>query len=303
VTAMTKPTSPDPIEQIERVQKILGVAATLDDLEGGKREVLRLIADGADELEEIGNRRRIEMTAATPAAELDRKLDALDKREKEVARRVEIARAVLCQLETRISEQREADAAARCQDRYDEALELHREATRRVKAFLDKIADEAREVMRAYLESEAAIVAANKDRPPGCLPIMSIETERMGTLPPPRITVRRFQVFLNGREPVGEVGKVEAHPNSNGIWSVYLPSRSIQGDTIVPNCVVEDRVEIITEKYEPRPLEALVSALRVPEFSAPAPGLGRPERRVMPASEWAAMNGEAEVPLPRIAAE
>jgi hypothetical protein len=74
----------------------------------------------------------------------------------------------------------------------------------------------------------------------------------------------------------------------------------------IPNCVVVDYVEVTTERYEPLAIESLSTALRVPAFPAPPPKLGRGERRTMPLAEWLRMSGEpveAEVPLPRIAAE
>jgi hypothetical protein len=161
-------TKPDHLALIERVQKILGVAAApLDKLDEGKREVLRLIADGADELVEIASRRQIEMTAATPAGELDKRLDALDKREKEVARRVEIAKTVRAELENRIDAAREAERAAERQAAYDQALALHVAATRRIREFLDRIGPEGREVMQAYAASEAATTAVNRNLPAG----------------------------------------------------------------------------------------------------------------------------------------
>ena len=108
---------------------------------------------------------------------------------------------------------------------------------------------------------------------------------------------------MRGRDPVAEVGTVEAH-NVNGSWAVYRPSRSVQGDVVIPHCVVAEFVEVTTQKYEPRPLEALATALRVPAFDAPAHGLGRPERRTLPASEWVATNGDLDpMPVPALAAE
>jgi hypothetical protein len=298
---MTKPA--DPIAEM-RIQAVLAKGdASLAQLEEAKVELDHVLAGAAAEREEIAARRTIEMNALMPAAALDKALDRLDLLEKAVARRVEIASTVRPALTARIDEARGVEVEAARQARYDAALALHVEATGRVREFLNRAAPEARAVMATYLESEAATFAANRNLPAGCLPIRSIEAARQGNLPAPKVTVRKYQVFLNGREPVGEVGRCEAHPNSNGIWSVYFPSRSIQGDTIVPNCVVEDRVEIITEKYEPVRLEALGSALRVPPFSAPPPTLGRPERKTMPLSEWLRLNGDAEqVPL-QVAAE
>jgi hypothetical protein len=250
----------DPLAQIERAQKILAKGdAGLAELEEGRLELQRVVAGSDADLEEIGARRKIEMTAATPVGELDKKLEALDRREKEASRRSEIALAILSEVETRIVAAREAEAAARRQAAYDTALKLHDEATSRVKEFLDRIVLEAREVMQAYVESEAATAAANKDRPLGCSPIMTIESERLGALPSPKTTVRKYQVFVSGRDLVAEVGKVEAH-NVNGTWAVYRPSRSVQGDVVVPHCTIADFVEVTTEKFQLLPLESLATA-------------------------------------------
>jgi hypothetical protein len=243
------------------------------------------------------------LLAHAPAAETNRKLEALEKAEKEVSRRVQIANANLSEVETRIVAAREAERSAQRQAAYDAAFALHVKATGRVRAFLDRIGPEARDALQAYRESEAATAAVNKDLPPGASRIPSIEHERLGDLPPAKITERPFQAFMHGRDPVAEVGAVEAH-NVNGSWAVYRPSRSVQGDVVIPHCVVAEFVEVTTQKYEPRPLEALATALRVPAFDAPAHGLGRPERRTLPASEWVATNGDLDpMPVPALAAE
>src|ERR1700691_2784148 len=54
-------TKTDPLAQIENAQKILAKGdASLDALEEGKGEVLRLIADAEAEREELGRRRTLE---------------------------------------------------------------------------------------------------------------------------------------------------------------------------------------------------------------------------------------------------
>jgi hypothetical protein len=284
----------DPLAQIERAQKILAKGdAGLAELEEGRLDLQRVVAGSEADLEEIGSRRKIEMTAATPVGELDKKLEALDKREKEVARRVQIANAILSEVETRIVRAREAEIEQTRQANFSAALALHVLAAKRVKEFCGRVGPEAAEVMQLYRESEAATLAANKDRPAGAPIIPSIESERQGPLPSPRVTVRKYQVFLNGREPVGEVGKVEAH-NVNGSWAVYRPSRSVQGDVVIPHCTVGDCVEATIEKYEPLPLESLATALRIPAFDAAPPKLGRAERRVMPAAQWSSMDAQPD---------
>jgi hypothetical protein len=291
---------------IESVQKIIGLAdASLEQLEAARLELDHVIAAGEAETAEIADRRTIEMNALMPAAALDKALDRLDLLDKAVARRVEIASTVRPALMARIDEARDVEAEAARQARYAAALDLHNAATGKIRAFLNRAAPEALAVMAVYREAEAAAAAVNRDLPAGSSPIRSIEAERMGALPSPKITVRKYQVFLSGRDFVAEVGKVEAH-NVNGTWAIYLPSRSVQGDVVVPHCTIADFVEVTSQKYEPLSLETLATALRVPAFDAAAPKLGRGERRTMPLAEWLRMSGEpveAEVPLPRIAAE
>jgi hypothetical protein len=284
----------NPLGQIEHAQATLAQAeAPVVKLEEARLELQRVVASSEADLEEIGSRRKIELLAHAPAAELNRKLEALEKAEKEVSRRVQIANAILSEVETRIVRAREAEIEQTRQANFSAALALHVLAAKRVKEFCGRVGPEAAEVMQLYRESEAATLAANKDRPAGAPIIPSIESERQGPPLPAKITERRFQVFVAGREPVGEVGKVEAH-NVNGSWAVYRPSRSVQGDVVIPHCTIVDYVEATIQKYEPRPLEALSTSLRIPAFDAPAPGLGRAERRLMPASEWSSMNAQPD---------
>jgi hypothetical protein len=140
-----------------------------------------------------------------------------------------------------------------------------------------------RAVLQAYVESERATSVANADLPPGSSRIPSIEDERMGSPLPAKITGRRFQGFVHQGQLVGEMGKVEAFPHQ-GHWVVYKRSNAVQGDLTIGPCTLVDYIESTVEKYEAPRLEALASALRVPAFDAPAPKLGRPERRVVPAS-------------------
>jgi hypothetical protein len=67
--------------------------------------------------------------------------------------------------------------------------------------------------------------------------------------------------------------------------------------------VVVEYAEIITEKFQPPPLDSLATALRVPEFAAAPPKRGRVEKRTMLYSEWLRINGEpAEAdPMPVMA--
>jgi hypothetical protein len=294
--------------RIEAVQTLLGLDdATLAQIEDGKRDLHQVIAAGDAEREEIASRRKIEMTAATPAGELNRKLDALDKREKEVARLVEIANAVLAELEPRLAAAREDDNSARRRATYDEAHARHAAASSRVKEFLDRVGLEAHEVMRAYAESEAATAAANRNLPLDASPIASIEDERRGNVSAPKTTVRQYRRFVHQGNPIYEVGKVEAYPAPNGLWTIYRRSNAIQGDETIGPCTIADFVEIRTEQYAHRRLENLISSLRIPAFySTQQPERVRVDTRNLPLTEWLRINGEAEkahpVPAP-VAAE
>jgi hypothetical protein len=74
-------TKTDPIAHFEGVQAILAHAETpLVKLEDGVLELQRVMGSCEADLEEIASRRKIEATAATPAGEMDKKLDTLDRR-------------------------------------------------------------------------------------------------------------------------------------------------------------------------------------------------------------------------------
>jgi hypothetical protein len=280
----TKPV--DPLAQIEAAQATLAAPdAPLDRLEAARLDLQRVIAAGEADLEASAARRKIELLAHAPAAEVDRKIEAIEKHAREVARRVEIAVAILGQLESRIAAAREVEIEAKRQARYDDATKLHISAAKHVREFLDRIAPEARKALQAYSESEAATRAVNADLPQGASPIRSIEAERQGDLTKPKVTERKFQAFVHGKDMVGEVGKVEALKNGNGNWAVYFRSNAVQGDWTVGPCTIVDYIEVTTQRYEPVRLEALATSLRVPAFNAPAPNLGRPERRVLPAEQ------------------
>ena len=293
MTAVTRPV--DHLAQIENAQKILANGdASLAQLEEAKVELDHVLAGAAAEREEIAARRTIETSALMPAVALDKALDRLDLLEKSVGRRVQIANAILSEVETRIAAAREAERSAQCQARYDQALDLHNAATGKIRAFLNRAASESLAMMAVYLEAEAATAAANRVLPAGAAPIKSIETERQGSHLPARITERRVQWFVHNGNRIAEVGKCEAYPHQSGsgLWTIYRRSNAIQGDETIGPCVIADFVEETTERFEPVRLEALASSLRVPAFDAPAPGLGRPERRLLPASPVPAMAAE-----------
>jgi hypothetical protein len=169
VTVVT--TKNDPLALVERVQTLLArTDAPLAKLEEGLLEIERVMASNDADLFEIASRRKIEMIAATPAGELDKKLDAIDKRKKEIERRTEIASIVRVELETRIATDREAERADKQRANYAAALKLHVAATNLVREFLGRFGPEARKVMREYAESEMKTAAANCDLPPDTAP-------------------------------------------------------------------------------------------------------------------------------------
>jgi hypothetical protein len=256
----------NPLALVERVQTVLAQPdAPLAKLEEGLLEIQRIVASCETDLEEIGSRRKIEMTAATPAGELDKRLDAIDKREREVVRRIEIAKTVIGALETRIDAAREADAAAKRGANYDEALKFHVTATTHVRQFLDRFGPECRRVLREYAESEMKSAAANQDLPPGALPITSIEAERRGERRSPKTTVREFEAFVDGRRFIAERGHAQAAERKDGKWEVFLPVGSTgAGDYFV--CAISNFVEVTTETDTTPWPENLAKCLSVPSF-------------------------------------
>jgi hypothetical protein len=283
----------DPLAAIDAAQKVLAAPdANLAVLEAANRDLTRIIAGSEVGLEEIRSRRKIELHAHAPLTELNRKFDELDRREKEIGRRVEISNAVLAQLEIRIADARETERSAARQAAYDAAVKMRDETATLVRNFLDNVGPAARAALRAYSESEAATAAVNRDLPAGALPIPTIESERQGAALPAKIVERHFKAFVRGRDFVSEVGKVDAAPASGNTWNVFLPSNSIQGGTSVGGCTIVDFVDVRIEKFEPARPQVLSAALSVPSFYAPPPERGRVERKRMRLSEWRSLNGE-----------
>jgi hypothetical protein len=314
----TKPV--DPLVQIEHAQATLAqAAAPIAQLEAARLELDHVIAAGEAELAEIASRRTIETTALTPAIELNKKLDAIERREKEVCRRIEIAKTVLGALETRIATDREAERADKQRAAYDEAIKLRVVAAKRVREFLGRFGPESRKVMREYAESEMKSAAANQDLPPGAAPIPSIEVARKGELRRPKLTVREFAAFIDGRRFVAEQHHVQAAERADGKWDVFLPGGTTGGgDYFV--CSISNYVEIVSETDATPWPENLAKCLSVPSFfvserswwdpvddhlpAAVADALSRLEAhpphhfeprvstRVMPLAAWREMNGE-----------
>jgi hypothetical protein len=286
-------TKPDSLAPIETAQAILAAPdATLDQLEEAKLSLQRVVAGAAADLEEVYARRKIELTAATPANELDKKLDALDKRKKEIERRTEVASIVLVEVESRLVDARETERALQRQAAYDAAVKLRDETATLVRNFLDNVGPAARAALQAYAASEAATRAANADLPPGAMRIPSIESARQGAAPEPKVVERPFRAFTSGGRFVAEVGSVEASPSAGGIYTLYIPSNSVQGGEVIGGCTIEDFVDVRIETFSPSRPRVLSSALSVPEFFAPAPARGSIEKKRMRLVDWRAINGE-----------
>jgi hypothetical protein len=271
----TKPV--DPIAQIENAQKILAQAgASQAQLEEARLELDHVIAAGEAELAEIASRRTIETTALTPASELNKKLDASERREKEVCRRIEIAKTVLGAIETRIATDRAAERADKQRANYAAALKLHVTATNLVREFLDNFGPECRRVMRVYDQSESKTAAANSDLPPGAAPIPSIETERKGERLEPKVSVRHFKGFIHNMRRVAEHGDVEAVHEKDGHWSIFVPGGSTSGGQYLI-CDLIDFVEEVTETDATPWPENLAQGLSVPAFCRRQIRMGRIE--------------------------
>jgi hypothetical protein len=138
-------------------------------------------------------------------------------------------------------------------------------ATNRTKDFLDRFCSETRAVMREYAQSELKTAAANRDLPPGAAPIPSIESERKGKLEPPKVSVRPFKAFVNGHRRVGVWGRVEAAPEKDGRWSVFVPGGSTSPGNYY-TCELVELVEVTTETDATPWPEYLAKSLSVPAF-------------------------------------
>jgi hypothetical protein len=289
----------NPLAPIEAAQKILAAAdAPLDRLEAARLDLQRVIAAGEADLEASAARRKIELSAAVPVAELSKKLASLDANDIEIRRRLEIAGAVISQIEPRIADAREHEAERLRRVRYDAALALHAQTTSLIQAFLTNTAPAARAALQAYVESEAAVAAVNKDLPAGASPIKSLEDERRGELQTRETVVRRLRYFYRGADRIVECERAEAIPTGPETWNVYVPSNSTQGGETFGGCHIREFVEVRIETLKSQP-ESLMTGLRIPQFHEPYVTAGT-SRRAVPAAEWDAANGQ---PVPRLAAE
>jgi hypothetical protein len=279
---MTK--HPDHHEQIERVQRMLA-DAPLAQLEENRRDLKSVIESIEVERAEIEARRTIEMISLAPAGDLNRRVDALEKSERELARLAEIALTIYAELENRIAAAREAESAAKRQAVYDAALDLHNATLIRVREFLDRAGRESLEVMRAYAASEAATAATNCDLPEGSSPIPTIESERLGAPKSRRTIKRQFGVFYCGDQPIAQVGKCNSVDNGDGTFNLLIWDRT------VANCRIRDFVNVRCETMKPR-AENLITSLKIPTFVADYVS-DRSVNRTMTLSELGAIESES----------
>jgi hypothetical protein len=298
--SMSKTTT-DPIESSRRI--LNAPASTLPEFETAAA-ALNHVRDELDvEVAGMTARRREILASDAPAHEVDRQLEKHDETVGALVRRSEVVGAINAKLSARLMAAREEAAEETRQANFAAALALHLSASKRVKEFCGRVGSEAAEVMQLYRESEAATLAANKDRPAGAPIIPSIEQERQGGPTPPRITERHFKAFVRGQDFVCEVGRVEAVPTGGNTWNLFLPSNSVQGGTSVGGCELVDFVDLKIERFEPQRPPSLVSSLSIPEFFAPAPIRGAIEKKRMRLDDWRAINGEPAEHFPALAAE
>jgi hypothetical protein len=321
-------------DRIESARKILNAPSSkLSELEAADTVLSHVLTETDAEIEDMAQRRKTILAADAPAAEIDKHLERHDETVRMLTRRNEVAAAVSTKLVARIAADREAEREAQQWAIYDEARKFHDLATNHVKASLDLVGQEVRKMFRAYADSELKTAAANKDLPPGAAPIPSIEVERK-RLQPSKVSLRHFKAFVHGRLRVAEQGYVEAAPEKDGRWGVFIPGGSTSGGEYL-TCDLVDFVEVVTETDGTPWPEYLANALSVPAFFVTEPSgwdalenrpahpdditralswlESRPphhwspgvSERVMTLAAWREMNGEvAEAePAPAAAAE
>jgi predicted nucleic acid-binding Zn-ribbon protein len=267
-------TKPD-LAPIERVQAIMQETnAPLAKLEEGMRDLQRVIASGEAEIEELAARRKIEMTALTPAVELDKKLNELDKRRKEVERCAEIASAVIGELEARLVQARAAERAAQLKAAKAEAEKRVRATSARWQDLLERFGPEVRAAMHDYGETARLVAAINSELPAG-EKIDGIEAYRKSAPPPPRSTViERFAAFTRGGVFVARFDGTAARRRHDNLWDVWAPvrSQSVSGDAppgaAVVVCELKEFVTVRTETFAVPSPAKLPTTLRIPAFSA-----------------------------------
>jgi hypothetical protein len=212
------------IDHIESSRKILNAPASkLAELEAAAAVLSHVVAETDAEIEAMASRRKTLASSDAPALEIDKMLERHDDAVRALTCRNEIAAAIAARFNERIDAEREAENAAQAQAAYDKARELGNAAMRDAEDFFEKCGRGLRRVMRVCAEADAAILTANKNLPPGASLIPSIDARRMGHASPPKVTVRKFGMFVDGKNLVGEQGRVQAWQDK-GVWIVLFPS-------------------------------------------------------------------------------
>jgi hypothetical protein len=253
-------------DRIESGRKILNApTSTIVELEASETLVRHVLVETDVELKEMAQRRKAILASDAPSGDLDKQVERHDETVRALTRRNEIAAALATKLATRIAADREVERAAKQQAALDEALEVHKAATRIVKEGLREMGETVRRILRVYDESEMLTAAVNQDLPPGAAPIPSIEVERKGKVQPSKVTTRHFKAFVHNRRRVAEQGYVQAAEEKDGRWSVFIPGGSTSGGDYL-TCDLVDFVEVTTETDATPWPEGLANTLSVPAF-------------------------------------
>jgi hypothetical protein len=287
---------------IELARKVLNAPApSLQDLEAAAAALADVRADLDVEIAGMAARRREILGSDGSAHEIDKQLEKHDETVRALVRRSEVEAAISTKVAARLMAAREAEAAAARAAAYDEAEKLVTELASRFEAFLSRAAPEASALLSDYAAVQMKVSAVNRNLPPNAAPVRSLEQRRTGEPQTRGTVVRRVKFFCRGNDRIIECGRAEAAETSAGLWNIFIPSRSSSGGEPVGGCHIREFVEVKLETLQSRP-EALLTALRIPNFYEPYVSTGA-SRRTMPAAEWDATNGEAEpVPMP-VAAE
>jgi hypothetical protein len=100
----------------------------------------------------MAQRRKAILASDAPSGDLDKQVERHDETVRALTRRNEIAAALATKLATRIAADREVERAKQ-QAALDEALEVHKAATRIVEEGLREMGETVRRILRVYDES------------------------------------------------------------------------------------------------------------------------------------------------------
>jgi hypothetical protein len=142
-------------DRIESGRKILNApTSTIVELEASETLVRHVLVETDVELKEMAQRRKAILASDAPSGDLDKQVERHDETVRALTRRNEIAAALATKLATRIAADREVERAAKQQAALDEALEVHKAATRIVEEGLREMGETVRRILRVYDESE-----------------------------------------------------------------------------------------------------------------------------------------------------